>query len=93
MSIRRILLLLFFLDGISVSAQNFNLIAPCEILTDTGYSQGCAWGDYNNDNLIDLFVTNNWTPVNNLFYRNNGDGSFTKITDQIICQEGGHSNG
>ncbi|HNP97676.1 MAG TPA: FG-GAP-like repeat-containing protein [Bacteroidia bacterium] len=93
MSIRRILLLLFFLDGISVSAQNFNLIDPCEILTDTGYSQGCAWGDYNNDNLIDLFVTNNWTPVNNLFYRNNGDGSFTKITDQIICQEGGHSNG
>ena len=28
-----------------------------------------------------------------IFYRNNGDGSFTKITDQIICQEGGHSNG
>ncbi|HRH65426.1 MAG TPA: FG-GAP-like repeat-containing protein [Bacteroidia bacterium] len=74
-------------------SQNFILIDSCEILTDTGYSQGCAWGDYNNDSFIDLFVTNNWTPVSNLFYRNNGDGTFTKITDQIICTEGGRSNG
>lgn len=87
------LLISFFLFISNINAQNFELIDSCEILTDTGFSQGCSWADYNNDNFIDLFVTNNWTPVNNLFYKNNGDGSFTKITNEIISNEGGRSNG
>lgn len=93
MRLRSGLVLFCFLLPFRLFSQNFVLIDSCEIITDTGYSQGCSWVDYNNDNWIDLFVTNNWTPVSNLFYKNNGDGTFTKITDQIICNEGGHSNG
>jgi len=42
-------------------------------------SMGVANGDYNNDGLIDLFVTNFSLEVNSLF-RNDGDGFFTMTT-------------
>jgi enediyne biosynthesis protein E4 len=66
------------------------------LLESTG--AGCVWFDYNNDGLPDLFVTNGRplgpgmhphplrkppaeTPHNHL-YRNNGDGTFTDVTDK-----------
>lgn len=36
---------------------------------------GQAWGDYDRDGWLDLFVTGNLDP--NALYRNNGDGSFS----------------
>ena len=36
---------------------------------------GQAWGDYDRDGWVDLFVTGNLDP--NALYRNNGDGSFS----------------
>ena len=36
---------------------------------------GQAWGDYDRDGWVDLFVTGNLDP--NTLYRNNGDGSFS----------------
>jgi hypothetical protein len=42
-----------------------------------GSSVGCAWGDYDNDGYLDLFVTS-WTGTNGL-YHNNGDGTFTQV--------------
>jgi enediyne biosynthesis protein E4 len=36
---------------------------------------GQAWGDYNNDGWIDLYVTGNLD--SNVLYQNNGDGSFS----------------
>ncbi len=61
------------------------------ILEGTG--SGCAWLDYNNDGLLDLYVvngrfvegvTNHSAPdglsASNHLYRNNGDGTFTDVT-------------
>ncbi len=61
------------------------------ILEGTG--SGCAWIDYNNDGLLDLYVvngrhvdglTNHSAPdgvdTTNHLYRNNGDGTFTDVT-------------
>ncbi len=45
-------------------------------VSGTGLGNGVAAGDYDNDGLIDLFVTNYGR---DLLYRNNGDGSFTEI--------------
>lgn len=49
---------------------------------DTGH--GIAWGDYNNDGLLDVYITRgSLNPDGNKFdslYRNNGDGTFTGVT-------------
>ena len=45
-------------------------------LRRTGWGQGVAVGDYDNDGHLDLFVTY-WG--DNALYRNNGDGTFTDI--------------
>lgn len=44
---------------------------------DMGYGLGCCVGDYNNDGLADLYVTNYGA---NVLYRNNGNGTFTDVT-------------
>jgi enediyne biosynthesis protein E4 len=63
-----------------------------------GTGSGCVWFDYNNDGLPDLYVLSGQTlspsltthplavPPNpaphNHLYRNNGDGTFTDVTEQ-----------
>jgi hypothetical protein len=61
----------------------FTRILTGEVANDTGVAlAACAWGDYDNDGFLDLFVTDadNSSPVANHLYHNNGDGTFTKIT-------------
>ena len=41
-----------------------------------------AWGDYNNDGFLDLFVSRGTEPVKQSLYQNNGNGTFTDVTDQ-----------
>jgi hypothetical protein len=66
------------------------------LLESTG--AGCVWFDYNNDGLPDLYVVNGRpledsmhpyplkkkpeVPPHNHLYRNNGNGTFTDVTDQ-----------
>ena len=46
---------------------------------DTGAANGAAaWGDYDNDGDLDLYVPN-WYKASKL-YRNKGDGTFTDVT-------------
>lgn len=48
---------------------------------DIRSGMGVAWGDYDNDADLDLFVTN-WLDENNVLYQNNGDGTFTDVSAQ-----------
>jgi hypothetical protein len=63
------------------------------IMEATG--SGCAWIDYNNDGLLDLYVVSgryvdgvtkfskpDGVEATNHLYRNNGDGTFTDVTAQ-----------
>ena len=43
------------------------------------HSRGIAWGDYNGDGCIDLYVTRYGMNVSNSLYRNNCDGRFTDV--------------
>jgi enediyne biosynthesis protein E4 len=52
-----------------------------------GDSTGCAWGDYDNDGYLDLFVAN--LNQKNFLYRNNGDGTFTQVTEGSLVNDGG----
>jgi hypothetical protein len=64
---------------------------------------GCAWGDYDNDGWLDLFVANlgpldpisrvSIAPEDNFLYHNNGDGTFTKITSGSLVHDLGYSTG
>ena len=49
-------------------------------LGDPGNGTGAAWGDYDNDGDVDLYVTNDGQP--NRLYQNDGDGTFTDATGE-----------
>src|SRR6266542_2389749 len=66
----------------------FTRISTGPVATDGGDSSGAAWGDYDNDGFIDLFVANN--PSLNALYRNNGDGTFSKITNATPALDRGY---
>ncbi len=50
---------------------------------EDSYAHGVACGDYDNDGNIDIYVTNFGA---NRLYRNNGDGTFTDVTEQARLQ-------
>ncbi|MHB9006513.1 MAG: FG-GAP-like repeat-containing protein, partial [Limisphaerales bacterium] len=58
----------------------------------SGDFHGCAWGDYNNDGWLDLFVANR-NGKNNLLYRNQADGSFVLVAEGVVVADGGDSVG
>ena len=71
---------------------SFTKIIGDIIVNDGGASRGSSWGDYDNDGDLDLFVSNAFGS-DNYFYKNNGDISFTKITDGVTVNDGGNSYG
>src|SRR5262245_49750753 len=61
-------------------------------ITDPVDSQGCVWADYDNDGHLDLFVSAYFGGNNkNTLYRNQGDGTFTKVSTNKLVSEGGNS--
>ena len=55
---------------------------------DIRSGMGVAWGDYDTDGDLDLFVTN-WLDENNVLYRNNSDGTFTDVSAKSGIFESG----
>ncbi|HYD83988.1 MAG TPA: VCBS repeat-containing protein, partial [Opitutus sp.] len=50
-----------------------------------GETQGhsATWWDYDRDGWPDLYVANDFAPADQL-YRNNGDGTFSDVLDQVV---------
>lgn len=59
---------------------NFTKINSQILSNDLGYSETAAWGDYDKDGLVDLYVTNSAGIKKNYLYHNNGNANFTKVT-------------
>jgi len=55
----------------------FTKISAPPFTSDLAISQGCSWGDYDNDGLLDLVVCNN--NAKNFLYHNDGNGHFSKV--------------
>ncbi len=50
-------------------------------VTNSGYSETAAFGDYDNDGFVDLYVTNSEGISRNFLYRNKGAHVFEKINE------------
>ncbi len=81
-----------FLDVTSSSGITFkhrNAASPEKYLIET-MGSGCAWIDYDQNGLLDLYLVNGAAtrayrpeqPLRSALYRNNGDGTFTDVTVQ-----------
>ena len=63
---------------------------------------GAGFADYDNDGDLDLYIVNNPGPLKveisskspgNILYRNNGDGTFTDVTETARVGDRGHGMG
>ncbi len=72
-----------------ISFVHDNAASPEKYLIET-MGAGCAWIDYDQDGLLDLYLVNSaatklYTPkhsIRSALYHNNGDGTFTDVTDR-----------
>ncbi len=71
---------------------SFTRIETGEVVEDPGQSSGGIFADFDNDDDLDLFVTN-YFELDNFLYLNNGDGTFKKVLNGIIVTDGGFSFG
>ncbi len=67
-------------------------------VSSRGYGLCAAWADYDNDGLLDLYVTNNAHSIfcngqSNKLYKNKGDGTFDDVTETAGVGETGNSMG
>ena len=63
----------------------FTKITTGNIVDDKGSFTRCVWGDFHNSGFLDLFVCG--YDGTNVFYQNNGDGTFTKINSGNPIQD------
>ncbi|MEZ4519753.1 MAG: FG-GAP-like repeat-containing protein [Chloroflexota bacterium] len=75
--------------------QGFSDVTETAGVGDTTNGKSASWGDYDNDGNLDLYVAN-WSctprcgrPIEgdkDAFYHNNGDGTFTNVTNLLSRQ-------
>jgi hypothetical protein len=75
----------------NVGGGNFQLMNNVGLDADAQYAHGAAWCDFDLDGYADLIVTNFFETRFHQLYRNNGNGSFTKIENSAISQEANRS--
>jgi len=62
------------------------------IVSDSGWSFGVSWIDYDGDTYPDLFICNedfSGRPAPNFLYHNNGDGTYARVRESEIAVSGG----
>jgi hypothetical protein len=67
----------------------FRNVAEAAGVINDRRGKGVAWGDYDDDGFPDLYISNLGQP--NRLYRNNGDGTFTDVAEQLGVTQPIHS--
>jgi len=76
-------------------AQNTHALVRVDtggIVSDSGWSFGVSWVDYNGDTYPDLLICNedfSGKPAPNYLYHNNGEGTYTRVNTGEIALSGG----
>lgn len=90
---------LTFVDVVPAAGITFrhdNAASPEKYLIET-MGSGCGWIDYDQDGLLDLYLVNGGAtkvyrpghPLRSALYRNDGDGTFTDVTEKAgVAAEG-----
>jgi len=68
---------------------NLTTQAGLEEICENCYLTGALWFDYNNDGFLDLYINDYNLLKDNKLYQNNGNGTFTLISDTNVS---GNSN-
>jgi hypothetical protein len=72
----------------------FTKVVTNDLVNTDGTGRNSTWADYDNDGLIDVFITNQ---LEKFLYRNNGGGTFTRIqalpTSELSFAGGDFSGG
>jgi hypothetical protein len=75
----------------------FSKTTEGDLVTDVQLSLSSGWCDYDDDGDMDLLVANGGTfdyyGISNSLYQNNGDGTFTRVTDGIVVSDVENSTG
>ena len=74
-------MLIFCLLSSASADIRFEEVSQESGITRIGESWGNAWGDFDGDGYLDLWATNHKHKPS--LYRNNGDGTFTDIIDDV----------
>ena len=69
----------------NINGNSFQRVTTGSIVNDGGNTNGACWADYNNDGFVDLYAVN--FMGQRFLYKNNGNGSFTKIDTGLVVTE------
>ena len=70
----------------------FSKLDTGEIVNDINSSVACTWGDYDNDGYQDCYVVNA-SQQKNCLYKNNKNGTFSKVTSTVTTDKEQHTQG
>ncbi|MDR3665236.1 MAG: FG-GAP-like repeat-containing protein [Ignavibacteriaceae bacterium] len=69
----------------NINGTSFQKITTGSIANDGGETNDACWVDYNNDGFVDLYAVN--FMGKRFLYKNNGNGTFTKIDTGLVVTE------
>jgi hypothetical protein len=90
----RLLLLLFIFNPILLLSQSFIKISDSPVSTLNADSRACNFVDVNNDDWLDIFISNGASGgQDNQLFLNDGTGKFTLMAEDDISNDNGSSDG
>jgi len=73
---------------------NFTFLNTSPVSTNFGFSEAVSFGDYDNDGLVDIFITNSFGANHkNFLYKNLGNTNYVKVDTGIAVSETADSRG
>lgn len=67
--------------------ETFSRLDDPVLTSESIHSHSAAWGDFDNDGFVDMFLGDYGAEVPNRLYRNKGDGTFESLSNSVVVQD------